>query len=554
MKKVGSYKMVGKLGEGQFGTVYKAVRDKTNEEFALKTISKRKVVTNRKMKSLFDTEVAVMKKIRHPNIIHLHDFMETNNNYYLVLDYCNGGDLETHLRKNRSLGEQESIYFLMQISNGFKELHRYKIMHRDFKLANLFLNDDKIVIGDFGFAKSGAEMAETKLGSPITMAPELLNARGRVRYTNKADLWSVGVCFYHMIFGTPPFTSRAMPELQRQVMTRSGRNLQFPRHKSISSECKDLLRRMLEPNPKARISWHKFFNHPLFEKYNKGKMNCPDMRQSVMFKNNEDRVKNLWQINKKMPEKEVDLIEDPRKLKLNPPVPKKPSAAQPASKPKARSSTAVANYVHHKKIIVFMMQVCRKLRNLSKQKEKLSQEIRMSMMKSALVLLKKGIIYNNIAIETIKKKKNSLRVADFPNFLKSTSCGKIYKELMRDTGVYKTLLSHLQTKLVAEIGLESSSVKIAYELTQKEETTLKDIEGILVQEIQWIASFFKQAKSEMEGTFYSEFVQVLSDLYMTTNLKQYFPFMVNGLKFDWRQFEAGLNTKFYEEVIEKQVN
>lgn len=100
------------------------------------------------------------------------------------------------MKKNKCLGEEESIYFLKQIMNGFRELHSHKIMHRDFKLANIFLNDDNIVIGDFGFAKSGEDMASTKLGSPITMAPELLNATSGLRYTNKADLWSIGVCFY----------------------------------------------------------------------------------------------------------------------------------------------------------------------------------------------------------------------------------------------------------------------------------------------------------------------------------------------------------------------
>lgn len=71
------------------------------------------------------------------------------------------------------MDEEEAVYFLKQIMLGFKQLHDYKIMHRDFKLANIFLNDDTVVIGDFGFAKSGYDMAETKLGTPITMAPEL---------------------------------------------------------------------------------------------------------------------------------------------------------------------------------------------------------------------------------------------------------------------------------------------------------------------------------------------------------------------------------------------
>lgn len=81
--------------------------------------------------------------------------------------------------------------------NGFKELRKHKILHRDFKLANLFINNETLIIGDFGFAKSGSDMAETKLGTPLTMAYEILatNTENFV-YNSKADLWSVGIVYY----------------------------------------------------------------------------------------------------------------------------------------------------------------------------------------------------------------------------------------------------------------------------------------------------------------------------------------------------------------------
>lgn len=120
----------------------------------------------------------------------------------------------------------------MQVMNGFKELHKHKIMHRDFKLANLFLNDDKLIIGDFGFAKSGVSVTTTKLGSPITMAPELLlSTSNKLTYTNKADLWSIGVCFFQMIFGQLPWNVQTMEELQHKVQTESGARLRFPADK-----------------------------------------------------------------------------------------------------------------------------------------------------------------------------------------------------------------------------------------------------------------------------------------------------------------------------------
>lgn len=130
------------------------------EQYAIKTVAKEKL-NSPKLVQLFETEMAVMSGINHPNILHLFEYLETTNNYYLVLNYCNNGDLEKHVKRNKFLGENESIYFLMQIMNGFKELNKHKIMHRDFKLANIFLNNDRVVIGDFGFAKSGTDFAST---------------------------------------------------------------------------------------------------------------------------------------------------------------------------------------------------------------------------------------------------------------------------------------------------------------------------------------------------------------------------------------------------------
>ena len=548
MKKVGNYTLVGRIGGGQFGNVFKGINEKTKEEFAIKAINKRKMNSNRKLRTLFDTEVAVMKKIKHPNIIHLHDFLETTNNFYLILDYCNGGDLEAHLKKNKSLGEEESIYFLMQISNGFKELHKFKIMHRDFKLANIFLHDDKVVIGDFGFAKSGSEMAETKLGSPFTMAPELLNARGRLRYTNKADLWSVGVCFYQMIFGIPPFSARALSDLQRQVNTRSGRNLRFPPSHPISSECKDLLRKMMDPNPHTRISWYEFFNHKLFDLYNKGKMKKKDMRQSVMFKNHEDKVKNLWKKNQKQRVGEIDLIQDPEKIRIE------KTNSEPViknSKQKRKRNYSVMRYIHHKKIIVFMMQNCRKLRNLSKQKDKIGTDISISLMKAAILLLTKGIIYNKIAVETIKKKKNTLQLSQFEQFLKSKYSDKIYNELLRDVNIYNSLLTHLQTKLKNDFGIIHNDLKLVYDLSNQNNPSINIVEKLLKTELDQLIQNFKKMKPSLNNELSKEFLHTLGYLYLNTNTQINFPFMISNIKFDWRQFESGLNDEFFNKLMKK---
>ena len=136
-------------------------------------------------------------------------------------------------------------------------------MHRDFKLANIFLKSDgTVVIGDFGFAKSGVEMTSTKLGTPLTMAPELIASSGNVSYTSKADLWSIGVVFYHMLQGKYPFFGMSNPELMKDIERKTAK---MPYKKPVSNLAKDLLSKLLVVNPDVRITWKGFFNHPIFK-------------------------------------------------------------------------------------------------------------------------------------------------------------------------------------------------------------------------------------------------------------------------------------------------
>jgi serine/threonine-protein kinase ULK2 len=113
-----------------------------------------------------------------------------------VLEYCNGGDLGAAIKQRKKFNEEEAVEYLVQILHGFQTLVKNKIMHRDFKLPNVLKNDGVIKIADFGFAKllgTEDQQVETILGSPLNMAPEVLNHQ---TYNIKADIWSIGVAFY----------------------------------------------------------------------------------------------------------------------------------------------------------------------------------------------------------------------------------------------------------------------------------------------------------------------------------------------------------------------
>ena len=120
------------------------------------------------------------------------------------------------MKERKKLTELEAIEYLIQILNGFKTLVKYKILHRDFKLANLMKHNNSIKIADFGFSKimENDSKTDTMLGSPLNMAPEILNQDS---YDNKADIWSLGTVFYEMIFGKPPFMANNIIYLLKNI-------------------------------------------------------------------------------------------------------------------------------------------------------------------------------------------------------------------------------------------------------------------------------------------------------------------------------------------------
>lgn len=124
--------------------------------------------------------------------------------------------MSEYIKQRKFLTEEEAVEYLIQILNGFKTLVKHRIMHRDFKLANILKHDGSIKIADFGFSKLlGKESyASTMLGSPLNMAPEVLNNQ---EYDSKADIWSIGTVFYELLFGKPPFTASNMVDLLKNI-------------------------------------------------------------------------------------------------------------------------------------------------------------------------------------------------------------------------------------------------------------------------------------------------------------------------------------------------
>ncbi len=278
------------LGKGAFGEVYLTSKQGSQEKFATKKIDK-KYAANPKAKKYIDNEIKILKEIDHPNIIKLYDVKENNQNYYLVMEYCNGGGLsdclEYHIKQFRKPFSEEIVQYLMkQIVSGLRYLHGKHILHRDIKLDNILVKFDseedrqkknmlkaKVKIIDFGFARylDPKQLAFSTLGSPINMEPGILRKLNRMEnsrdygYDEKADIWSLGTICYEMLIGKCTFDAGSMKELLGKV--ESG-NYLLPT--SLSKEAASFLNGMLQYDPKKRLtaerlSCHKFLTKPYKE-------------------------------------------------------------------------------------------------------------------------------------------------------------------------------------------------------------------------------------------------------------------------------------------------
>ena len=247
-----------RIGKGSFSTIYKGYSTKTNKNYAIKEI----VFDKKQKKTNIKREFSLLKKLNHPHIIKLHDvIIDTNyNNIYFIIDYYSKGDLSQFL-KRRPLKEKYCKKYLKQLASGLEYLLSNNILHRDLKPQNILLTDAyDIKLTDFGFARiiDKNEMINTLCGSPMYMAPEIINKRD---YNIKSDLWSVGIIMYEMVYGNVPYKVSNFIELIKKI---NQETIIFNDKIRISKECHDLLVNLLQKNPSRRISWEDFFNHPWF--------------------------------------------------------------------------------------------------------------------------------------------------------------------------------------------------------------------------------------------------------------------------------------------------
>lgn len=174
------------------------------------------------------------------------------------MEYCENGELINIL--GSPIEETMARYYFKQLYEGLIYLNNNKIIHRDIKPKNLLLksNSKEIKIADFGLAKiySGLTRINTVCGSPLYMAPEIL---GEKSYSHTADIWSLGLILYELIYGYNPYKKcNDMDELKDEMLKKE---IKYPKIK-ISNECEDILKKLLDKNESTRIKLHEINNHP----------------------------------------------------------------------------------------------------------------------------------------------------------------------------------------------------------------------------------------------------------------------------------------------------
>lgn len=282
MESIGKYEFNRKdlIGHGAFAVVFKGRhKQKHNFEVAVKCINRKNLA---KSQSLLGKEIKILKELKHENIVSLLDFQEISGCVYLVMEYCNGGDLAEYLHSKGCLSEDTIRVLLQQLAGAMSVLRSKGIIHRDLKPQNILLsystgrksnpNNICIKLADFGFARylQGNTMAATLCGSPMYMAPEVIMSHN---YDAKADLWSVGTIIYQCLTGKAPFQASTPQEL-RQFYERN-RSLSPSIPRETSSHLRHLLLGLLQRNQRERIDFDDFFHHPFLEASTSMKKSSP---------------------------------------------------------------------------------------------------------------------------------------------------------------------------------------------------------------------------------------------------------------------------------------
>ncbi|XP_043284703.1 serine/threonine-protein kinase PLK1 [Venturia canescens] len=247
------------FGKGGFAKCYEIRESKSHLVYAGKIVPK-SIITKSNQKEKMTQEILIHQSLNHKHVVGFHGFFDDSHNVYIILELCRKRSMMELHKRRKALTECETRYFMKQICDGVNYLHQNRIIHRDLKLGNLFLNDElQVKIGDFGLAtklEHDGERKKTLCGTPNYIAPEILT---KVGHSYEVDVWSIGCIMYTLLVGKPPFETSSLKETYARIKQV---NYKTPTH--IGKQAMTMIANMLQGVPSKRPSVSKLLKDPFF--------------------------------------------------------------------------------------------------------------------------------------------------------------------------------------------------------------------------------------------------------------------------------------------------
>ncbi|CAD8158578.1 unnamed protein product [Paramecium pentaurelia] len=391
-----SYSVNDQIGSGFSSQVFKGKNDNTNETVAIKIIDRSKI-TNEVEEFLLNQEIRALSLMNSENVLKMYDYYHRPQCTYIITEYCNQGDLGQLIKRKQRIDEIEAIKIMKHIVNGFKEQVAKGIIHRDLKPINILIRNGIPKIADYGFSKMMNAPPETiyyNVGTALYMSPQTMIKN---IYSEKTDIWSLGIIFYELLYGQVPYSAQNEKDLAQVILKTQP---QFPANIPVSKETIEFILKCLSVDESKRYSCIDLEHHPIF--YRRHTMTAP---RPIADKNTSVKNRDNYS-----PQRTTEYHHN-RKINF---------IAQTAMPQSALKSRESVRYLTQNDEIIqsqfqFIELMFRILRILDKQ-QIFNQDFQIKLK----FLIIKNMFFKTILLrEVVEKKKNVLQLCEFDTYIET---------------------------------------------------------------------------------------------------------------------------------------